>query len=106
MIWGFRVLGAIDEEHHGTNVLDTGAPFYDTYECADGKFIALGSLEPQFYAELLEKTGLASEGLPEQMDRSGWPKLRERFTELFTTKTRAEWCDLLETGDSCFAPVL
>lgn len=106
MIWGFRVLGAIDEEHRGTNVLDTGAPFYDTYECADGMFIALGSLEPQFYAELLETTGLAAEGLPEQMDREGWPQLRDRFTELFKTKTRDEWCELLEGGDSCFAPVL
>ena len=61
MIWGFRVLGAFDEEHRGTNVLDTGAPFYDTYECADGKEIALGSLEPQFYAELLRLGGLDGE---------------------------------------------
>jgi alpha-methylacyl-CoA racemase len=106
MIWGFRVMGAFDENARGTNVLDTGAPFYDTYECADGKFISLGSLEVQFYEELFEKTGLASEGLPEQMDRDGWPVLRQRFTELFKTKTRAEWCDLLEGGDSCFAPVL
>ena len=106
MIWGFRVMGAFDENARGTNVLDTGAPFYDTYECADGKFISLGSLEVQFYEELFAKTGLASEGLPEQMDRDGWPVLRERFTELFKTKTRAEWCDLLEGGDSCFAPVL
>ena len=106
MIWGFRVFGAIDEENRGTNVLDTGAPFYDTYECADGKFISLGSLEPQFYAELLETTGLAKEDLPEQMDRDGWPKLRELFTELFKTKTRDEWCELMEGGDACFAPVL
>jgi len=106
MIWGFRVMGAFDENARGTNVLDTGAPFYDTYECADGKFISLGSLEVQFYEELFKKTGLASEGLPEQMDRDGWPVLRERFTELFKTKTRAEWCGLLEGGDSCFAPVL
>jgi len=106
MIWGFRVMGAFDEEHRGTNVLDTGAPCYDSYETKDGKFIALGSLEPQFYAELLEKTGLANEDLPEQMDRDGWPRLRERFTELFKTKTRDEWVDLLGASDACFAPVL
>ena len=106
MIWGFRVLGAIDEEHRGTNVLDTGAPFYDTYECADGKEIALGSLEPQFYAELLRLGGLEGEDLPEQMDRSGWPRLRERFTELFKQKSRDDWCQIMEGSDACFAPVL
>jgi alpha-methylacyl-CoA racemase len=106
MIWGFRVLGAFDEEHRGTNVLDTGAPFYDSYVCADGKEIALGSLEPQFYAELLRLTGLDQEDLPAQMDRSGWPVLRERFTEVFQDRTRAEWCELMEGSDACFAPVL
>jgi len=106
MMWGLRQLGAFDEQARGGNVLDTGAPFYDTYECADGGFIALGALEPQFYAELLAKTGLDAEDLPEQMDRSGWPRLRERFTTLFKTKTRDEWCALLEDGDACFAPVL
>jgi alpha-methylacyl-CoA racemase len=106
MMWGLRQLGAFDEQHRGENVLDTGAPFYDTYECADGAFIAVGSLEPQFYAELLAKTGLGDEELPAQMDRDGWPRLRARFTELFKTKTRAEWCALLEGSDACFAPVL
>jgi alpha-methylacyl-CoA racemase len=106
MIWGFRQLGAIDEDHPGTNMLDTGAPFYDTYVCADGKTIALGALESQFYAELLRLTGLDSEDLPPQMDRSGWPRLRERFTEVFETKTRSEWCALMEQSDACFAPVL
>jgi alpha-methylacyl-CoA racemase len=106
MIWGFRVLDAFDEEARGTNVLDTGAPFYDSYRCADGKEIALGSLEPQFYAELLRLTGLDGEDLPAQMDRGGWPHLRERFTQVFATKTRAEWCEILEGSDACFAPVL
>jgi alpha-methylacyl-CoA racemase len=106
MIWGFRVLGAFDEEHRGTNVLDSGSPFYDTYETKDGEFIAIGALETQFYAELLEKTGLAAENLPEQMERDGWSKLRGRFTALFKTKTRDEWNALLEGSDACYAPVL
>jgi len=106
MMWGLRHLGAFDEDHHGTNVLDTGAPFYDTYECADGAYVAVGALEPQFYAELLAKTGLAGEELGEQMDRAGWPRLRARLTELFKTKTRDEWRALLEDSDACFAPVL
>jgi alpha-methylacyl-CoA racemase len=106
MIWGFREIGAFDEEHRGTNALDTGSPFYDTYETKDGKFIALGSLETQFYAELMERTGLAGEGLPAQMDRDGWDKLRDRFTDLFKTKTRDEWNEILEGTDACYAPVL
>src|ERR1019366_6282947 len=79
MMWGLRHLGAFDETHRGQNMLDTGAPFYDSYECADGAFVALGSLEPQFYAELLAKTGLADEDLPAQMDREGWDRLRARL---------------------------
>jgi alpha-methylacyl-CoA racemase len=106
MIWGLRHLGAFDENARGTNVLDTGAPYYDSYECSDGKEIALGSLEPQFYAELLRLAGLADEELPEPMDKSGWPGLRERFTTVFKSKTRAEWCELMEGSDVCFAPVL
>ena len=72
MMWGLQALGFWDDER-GVNVLDTGAPFYDTYETADGKFVSLGSLEPQFYAELIERLGLAGEDLPQQMDRAGWP---------------------------------
>jgi alpha-methylacyl-CoA racemase len=106
MIWGFRVLGAFNEDARGTNVLDTGAPFYDSYVCADGKEVALGSLEPQFYAELLRLGGLDADELPAQMDREGWPILRERFTALFKSKTRAEWCDIMEGTDVCFSPVL
>jgi alpha-methylacyl-CoA racemase len=105
MMWGLRAMGVWDERL-GENVLDTGAPFYDTYETADGKFIALGSLEPQFYAELLARTGLDAGGLPPQMDREGWTVLRDRFTELFKSKTRDEWCEILEGTDACFAPVL
>jgi alpha-methylacyl-CoA racemase len=105
MMWGLTKLGAWKEEL-GKNVLDTGAPFYDTYETADGKFVSLGSLEPQFYAELMRRLGLEHEGLPAQMDPSGWDQLRKRFTELFKTKTRAEWDDVLRGSDACYAPVL
>jgi alpha-methylacyl-CoA racemase len=105
MIWGFRALGIWGD--FGTNVLDTGAPFYDTYETADGKFVSLGSLEPQFYAELIDRLGLTDEvDVNRQMDGSGWPELRDRFTALFKTRTRDEWCEVLEHSDACFAPVL
>jgi alpha-methylacyl-CoA racemase len=105
MIWGFHALGIWGE--FGTNVLDTGAPFYDTYETSDGKFISLGSLEPQFYAEMITRLGLADDiDLARQMDQSSWPELRETLTALFRTKTRDEWCEVLEHTDACFAPVL
>ncbi|MDQ1520261.1 MAG: alpha-methylacyl-CoA racemase, partial [Actinomycetota bacterium] len=105
MMWGLKKIGFWDEAL-GVNVLDTGAPFYDTYETKDGKFVSLGSLEPQFYAELIQRLGLEGEDLPNQMDRGGWPVLRDRFTELFKTKTRDEWVDVFEGSDACFAPVL
>ncbi len=105
MMWGLRAIGAWSDEL-GVNVLDTGAPFYDTYETADGKFVSVGSLEPQFYAELLDRLGLAGEEQAPQMERAGWPALRKRLTALFKTKTRDEWCELLEGTDACFAPVL
>ncbi|MGZ6886808.1 MAG: CaiB/BaiF CoA transferase family protein [Acidimicrobiia bacterium] len=105
MMWGFRALGVWGP--FGTNVLDTGAPFYDTYETRDGKFVSLGSLEPQFYAELIQRLGLTDDvALPDQMNQATWPDLRERFTQLFLTKTRDEWCEILEMTDVCFAPVL
>jgi alpha-methylacyl-CoA racemase len=94
------------KEERGTNMLDSGAHFYDVYETKDGKYVSVGSIEPQFYAELLEKVGLAGEELPGQMDRSGWPAMKERFRTLFKTKTRDEWCAILEGSDACFAPVL
>ena len=94
------------KEERGTNMLDTGAHFYDTYETSDGKYVSLGSIEPQFYEELIEKIGLADADLPGQMDRSQWPDMKEHFTKLFKTKTRDEWCDILEGSDACFAPVL
>ncbi len=105
MMWGLRKIGFWDEAL-GNNVLDTGAPFYDTYETSDGKFISLGSLEPQFYAELIDRLGLVDEGLPVQMDRAGWDALRTRFTALFKTRTRDEWDAVLKGSDACYAPVL
>jgi alpha-methylacyl-CoA racemase len=90
----------------GTNMLDSGAPFYDAYETADGKYVAIGSIEPQFYAELLRRTGLDAEELPPQNDPATWPVLRERFAALFRTRTRDAWCEILEGSDACFAPVL
>ena len=105
MMWGLKKIGFWDEQL-GVNVLDTGAPFYDTYETSDGKFVSLGSLEPQFYAELIQRLGLTDADLPMQMDRNGWDTLREKFTALFKTKTRAEWDEILLGSDACYAPVL
>ncbi len=93
-------------EERGTNMLDTGAHFYEVYETKDGKYVSIGSIEPQFYAELVEKTGLAGEDLPGQMDRSQWPAMKERLREIFAQKTRDEWCEIMEGSDVCFAPVL
>jgi len=96
-----------DENAPGTNLLDTGAHFYDVYECADGKHISLGSIEPQFYAELMRLTGLAGdEEFAKQMDRAQWPHLKDRLRDVMLTKTRDEWCTLMEHTDVCFAPVL
>ena len=107
MFWAFRSIGMHDENARGTNLLDTGAHFYDVYRCSDGEYVSLGSIEPQFYAELLRLTGL--DGDPQftkQMDRAEWPALKNRLTELFAQRTRAEWCELMEETDVCFAPVL
>jgi len=87
-------------------MLDTGAHFYDTFETSDGKYVSIGSIEPQFYAELLEKTGLAGEELPHQMDRSQWPAMKQRLEAIFKSKTRDQWCEIMEGSDVCFAPVL
>ena len=88
------------------NLFDGGAPFYNVYETADGKYVSVAPIEPHFYALLLDKMGLGDEALPGQNDRAQWPVLRARFAEVFRTKTRDEWCALLEGTDACFAPVL
>src|SRR5262245_50418836 len=93
-------------DERGANLLDSGAHFYDVYETADGKYVSIGSIEPQFYAILLDKLGLAGAALPAQMDRAAWPALKERFASIFKTKTREEWCRIMEGTDICFAPVL
>jgi alpha-methylacyl-CoA racemase len=93
-------------EERGANILDTGAPWYDVYETKDGQYVSIGSIETKFYEDLLARLGLSSEALPQQHDRKGWPELRARFTQVFKSKTRAEWCAAFEGSDACFAPVL
>jgi len=105
MTHSLRAMGIWNDER-GTNMLDTGAHFYDVYETADGGYISIGSIEPQFYAELLRLTGLEDEALPGQYDRAQWPALKERVAAVFRTKTRDEWCEIMEGTDVCFAPVL
>jgi alpha-methylacyl-CoA racemase len=90
----------------GTNLLDSGAPFYDTYETADGLYMSVGALEPQFYAALLRGLGLEGEDLPGQHEQDRWPELRARFTEVFKTRTRAEWTKIFDGTDACVAPVM
>jgi alpha-methylacyl-CoA racemase len=104
-IWGLRGLGLWRDER-GTNLLDTGAPFYEVYECAGGGHVAIGALEPQFYAALLEVMGIDPASLPPQMDRESWPATKERFKAVIKTRTRDEWVALAEGTDSCLAPVL
>ncbi|HWK85754.1 MAG TPA: CaiB/BaiF CoA-transferase family protein [Caldimonas sp.] len=105
MISGMLAAGRWSETR-GENMLDSGAPWYDTYATRDGKYVAIGAIEPQFYAELLERLGLDAAALPAQHDRAGWPLLRERFAGRFAERTRDEWCAAFEGSDACFAPVL
>jgi alpha-methylacyl-CoA racemase len=90
----------------GTNLLDTGAHFYEVYETSDGGFIGVGAIEPQFYAELIRLIGLEGEELPPQMDRDAWPQMKERLAKVFSGKTRHEWEEIFEGSDACAAPVL
>ncbi len=106
MIYAFHRFGIWNEER-GTNMLDTGAPFYEVYETADGRFFAAGGIEAKFYAELLEGLGLTDDAtLPDQMDRAQWPAMKARFAEVFRTKTRDQWSQIFEGTDACAAPVL
>ncbi len=106
MIWGFRAAGRWSDAR-GTNLLDTGAPFYDTYETADGNYVAIGAIEPQFYARLREGLGVADwPALDSQDDISAWPEQKRLIADVIRQRTRAEWCERLEGSDACFAPVL
>ncbi len=106
MFHSFTAMGMWTDQR-GTNLLDTGAHFYEVYETSDGKYVSIGSIEPQFYAELLKLTGLDGDAeFAGQHNRANWPKLKERLGEVFLTKTRDEWTEIMEGTDVCFAPVL
>ena len=105
MFFTMRAAG-IWKDERASNMLDGGAHFYDTYETSDGGYISLGSIEPQFYALLVEKAGLDAEDFSAQMDQSRWPEFKAKLTAVFKSKTRDEWCDIMEGSDVCFAPVL
>lgn len=105
ILYKLRALGQWQEQR-AANLLDGGAPFYDTYRCADGKFVAIGAIEPQFYALLLEKTGLVDTLTQPQMDRASWPQMKTVFERTFASKSRAEWVRIMGDADTCFAPVL
>jgi alpha-methylacyl-CoA racemase len=104
-LYGLRAAGEWRDER-GTNLLDGGAPFYDTYRTADGRHMAVGALEPKFYAELLARLGLDPAGLPAQYDRSGWPVLRAALAAAFGARTQAEWTAAFDGSDACVAPVV
>jgi alpha-methylacyl-CoA racemase len=105
MMWGMRDMGVWTDER-GTNMLDGGAPYYDTYECADGRYVSVGAIESQFYAAMLDGLGLDPADLPGQNDRSRWPELRARFTEVFASKDRDHWAKVFADSDACVTPVL
>lgn len=105
MFWGM-LAGGTWTEQRGSNVVDTGAPWYEVYETRDGLFVSIGPIEARFYAEFIQRLGIASADLPQQNDSARWPELRERYAQAFKQKTRAEWCALFEGTDACFAPVL
>ncbi len=105
MFFGMRASG-VWTDTHGDNLLDGGAHFYDTYETSDGNWISIGSIEPQFYALLLEKTGIKDAEFEAQMDRSKWPSLKDKIAKVIKTKTREQWNALMEGTDVCYAPVL
>jgi alpha-methylacyl-CoA racemase len=105
MFYSMSAMGAHTAQR-GTNMLDGGAHFYDAYETADGRYVSVGAIEPQFYALLIEKAGLDADVFAPQLDRQRWPDLKQRLAEVFKTRTQAEWCELMEGSDVCFAPVL
>lgn len=102
---GWRHIGEWNDEA-GTNMGDGGAHFFNTYRCRDGRFISVGPIEPSFYRTLLERLDIDEPAFERQWDRPAWPALKQRLSTLFATRTRDEWCALLEGTDACFAPVL
>jgi alpha-methylacyl-CoA racemase len=104
-VYKFRSAGFWRDER-GTNLLDGGAPFYDTYRTRDGQYMSVGAIEPQFYTALLKGLGLDPAVMPQQMDQSTWRATAARFSEIFASKTRDEWCAIFDGTDACVAPVL
>lgn len=96
----------LHSERMGENLFDGGAPFYAVYETREGRYVSVAAIEPHFFAELLDRLGLAGAELPAQYDRAHWPALRERIAAVFRTRTRDEWCRIFEGSDACFSPVL
>ena len=105
MMYGMHAAGAWSNRR-GENMLDGGAHFYGCYECADGRHVAIGAIEPQFYAQLLQRTGITDAEFTAQQDAARWPQLKARLADVFRTRTRDEWCRLMEGSDVCFGPVL
>ncbi|HUA36698.1 MAG TPA: CaiB/BaiF CoA-transferase family protein [Candidatus Binataceae bacterium] len=103
--YGMRASGFWNEKR-GDNILDTGAHYYEVYETKDGKYVSIGSIEAKFYEELLRLSGLKGVELPRQNDRNAWPAMKDKLKEVFRSKTRDEWCEIMEGSDVCFAPVL
>uniref|UniRef100_A0A7M4FDS3 Alpha-methylacyl-CoA racemase n=1 Tax=Crocodylus porosus TaxID=8502 RepID=A0A7M4FDS3_CROPO len=104
-LWKSGILG-IWNRPRGENLLDSGAPFYETYKTSDGKFMAVGSIEPQFYEQLIKGLGLDSSKLPSQFSVSDWPEMKKVFADIFSQKTQAEWCRIFDGTDACVTPVL
>lgn len=106
MMQGFQQMGTWNAEEREANLLDGAAHFYDTYECADGKYVAVGAIEPQFYAELLARAGISDPQFQAQHDAAQWPELKQKLGAVLKTKTRDEWDAVMAGSDACFAPVL
>jgi len=106
MFHGFQAMGFWDADKRKSNMLDGGAHFYNTYECADGEYVSIGSIEPQFYAELVRLAELPEQDFGNQNDREQWPAMEDKLAIIMKTKTQAQWCELMEGTDVCFAPVM
>jgi alpha-methylacyl-CoA racemase len=109
LMWMFHTFGAAglwNAQQREANMLDGGTHFYNTYECADGEYVSIGSIEPQFYALLMEKAGLSESDFAEQNNPERWPEQKQALGDVIRQKTRDEWCELMEGTDVCFAPVL